>query len=384
MYRSLARLAVIGALSSSLAACGAQQGNFFANAAKPSAEQGGTVRIEPVWQFAVRERGDADFRPVEPSGIAVARSGVVVVAAFSGLVFGLDQVSGQQRWSIDLQEPPGTPPTAVGDTVFLGVADGRVVSLSAINGEERWSTKLSHIVHGQPTVADGVVYVMTAEEAVVALSESTGEVLWTYRHPRTAELEIRGGARPTLIDDHLYIGFSDGSFYKLTLEGKLVWASDLSRNHRRMVDVDSTPVAYGNLIIAASHTGGMSAVHRDNGRIQWTVERTGFTSPLLVEDTLIASTASGSIFWIDPLTGRELQELVLERPGLTSPMRFTENTFVVTDIARGVFVLDTRKPGIHAVFEPAVGISAQSDFYQDMLFVLTNRGTVYGLKATLR
>lgn len=384
MYRSFARLAVIGALGSTIAACGAHQASTCAHTADACTVQDASVRIEPVWQYSVNEEGDAGFRPVEPSGIAVARGGVVVVAAYSGLVFGLDAVAGTKRWSMDLGEPPATPPTIDGDAVYIGVADGRVVSFSAATGAQRWSATLKHAVHGQPTVANGVVYVLTAEEAVVAINEANGEVLWTFRHPRTAELEIRGGARPTLLDGHVYIGFSDGSFYKLGLDGKLVWASDLSRNQRRMVDVDGTPVAYGNLIITSSHTGGMSGVNRDTGRIQWTVERTGFTSPLLIEDTLIASTANGSIFWIDPLTGRELRELVLERPGLTSPLHFTENTFVVTDTVRGAFVLDVREPRIHAVFEPAVGISAQSDFYQDRLFVLTNRGMVYGLKATLR
>lgn len=150
-----------------------------------------------------------------------------------------------------------------------------------------------------------------------------------------------------------------------------------------MVDVDSTPVRHGNLIIAASHSGGLSAVSEDTGRVQWTLDRSGIKNPLLADGKLIVSTSSGVILWIDPDTGAIQQELELARPGLTSPMRFTENTFVVGDGDRGAIVLDLAEPKLHALFEATVGVSGAMAHHSDMLFLVTNRGMVYGLKARL-
>jgi len=381
-----ARSLMLGALSLALTACaGSTNRPAFtphqSSGQERAADQ--SVRVDPVWQFSVNEKGIGGFKPVEPFGLTTTRGGMVVVAAYSGVVHGLHSVSGEERWQLDLKEVPSTPPTSSGDRVYLGVSDGRLLALDARTGAVAWTTKLNHIVHGQPTVHNGVVYVQTSEEAVVAVDESTGEVRWTYRHPRVAELEIQGGGRPTVLGEDIYVGFSDGSFYRLNQSGKQVWVTDLSHGKRRMVDVDSTPVQYGKFIIAASHSGGLSAVHEDTGRVQWTIDRGGITNPMLANGRLIVTTSSGVVLWIHPETGEIQQELELARPGLTSPMRFTEHTFVVGDSDRGAIVLDIDTPKLHALFEATVGISGAMAHHRDMLFVVTNRGMVYGLKASL-
>lgn len=345
-----------------------------------SSDDGLRLRLDPVWQQSVNEQGIAGFKPIEPYGVTVGRNGTVAVAAFSGIIHGLEGTSGHEQWQLDLGNVPSTSITAAGDRFYVGVSDGRVLALDERTGEEVWSSKLSHIVHGQPTVHQGRVYVLTTEEAVVALDERNGDVLWTYRHPRVAELEIQGGSRPTIIDGDVYVGFSDGTFYRLNTDGQLVWFADLSHGHRRMIDVDTAAVGYENLVIAASHSGGLSAVHKETGTVQWTVDRNGFRDPVIIDDLLIASASGGRVYWIDPLTGRIQQEMEMLRGGLTAPLHFTNHTFVIGDRDRGALVVDVHQAKIHALFEATVGISGAMDFQNDMLFAVTNRGMVYGLQ----
>lgn len=386
MSQRIARIAALSALCSVVAACGAAQVESPSALSSPSVRSAESqdLRLEPIWRATVNPRGDSMYRAEEPAGLAASRSGVVIAAAQSGTVHGFDAWSGDQRWAFELDEIPTTAPSVANDSVYLGVADGRVVSLDVANGNERWSTNLQGIVHGQPAIDAGTVYVLTSEEALVAINDADGSVRWTYRHPRIADLEIKGGCRPSVIDGNVYVGFSDGSLYRVDSQGKAVWSTSLSRGQRRMVDVDSSPIAWNQYIIAGSHAGGLSAVHRDTGRIEWTLERTGTTTPILAHGTLITTTAQGSVLWVDPASGRILQELEMSRPGLTSPMRFTEDTFVISDASRGVFVLDVNAPKLHAAFEPSNGSSGQPAFFRDTLFILTNRGQVYGLRASLR
>lgn len=386
MTQRLARIAALSALCSVVAACAAEQvqsPSALPSASAPAAEQR-EMRLEPIWRAVVNPRGDSMYRAEEPSGLAAAPSGIIVAAAQSGSIHGFDAWSGDQRWLFELEEPPTTPPSIASNTVYIGVADGRVVALDVGKGEELWTAQLPGIVHGQPVISDGTVYVMTSEEALVALDQEDGALRWAYRRPRVADLEIKGGCRPSVIDGDIYIGFSDGALLRIDAQGKPVWSADLSRGQRRMIDVDSSPIAYRNLIIAASHSGGLSAVHRDTGRIEWSLDRSGITTPIMANGTLIATTAQGSVLWVDPESGRLLQELEMSRPGLTSPMRFTDETFVVGDASRGIFVMDVNRPKLHAVFEPSNGSSGQPTFFGDTLYVLTNRGQVYGLRASLR
>lgn len=339
------------------------------------------LRLNPVWQHEVNPKGIAGFKPVEPFGIATTGHGVAVIATFSGTLHGVEARSGEYLWTVDLKESPGSAPTTYDNNVYIGVSDGRILALNAQNGEEIWSQNLDRIVHGQPTVHDGVLYVITSEEALVALDAHTGERLWTHRHPRLAELEILGGGRPAVIERSIYVGFSDGSLERISRAGERVWSADLSNGRRRMVDVDSPAVEYQDMVIAVSHSGGVHGVDKETGAINWTLEQQGVQTPMLVDDTLILTTTTGRIFWVHADSGRIFRELKLDHPGLTAPLHFTEDTFAVADADRGVFLIGISDSRLEALFESTVGISAQMALWEDMLFVLTNRGMAYGLKA---
>lgn len=377
-FRAIAILTMCAAISS----CSNPQAPAFspyngANMEQPPQR----LRLTPTWQHEVNPRGIAGFKPVEPFGIAATTRGIAVIATFSGKLHGVETHSGAYLWTLDLKESPGSPPTAYRDNIYIGVTDGRILALNSQTGDEIWSHTLDQIVHGQPTVHDGVLYVVTSEEALVAFDAHSGEKLWTHRHPRLAELEIQGGGRPAVIDHSVYIGFSDGSLERVSLAGERVWSSDLSNGRRRMVDVDSPAVEYEDTVIAVSHSGGVHAVDKETGAILWTLEQQGVQTPILVDDTLILTTTNGHIFWVHADSGRIFQELKLNQPGLTAPLHFTEDTFAVADSARGVFLVGISDGRLEALFESTVGISGQMAMWEDMLFVLTNRGMAYGLKA---
>lgn len=347
-----------------------------------SSESPARLRLAPVWQHEVNPDGIAGFKPVEPFGVEATKNGMVVVATFKGKVHGYEARTGHAEWSVDLEESPGSAPSSYDDMVYISVSDGRLIALDSKNGEERWSTKFDNIIHGKPTIHDGVLYVMTAEEALVALDAHTGEVFWTHRHPRLAELEILGGGQPRVIDRNIYVGFADGSLQRISRQGDQVWSADLSNGRRRMIDVDSAPIEYRDTVIAVSHSGGVHALDKETGAIEWTLDQQGVNSPILVDDTLILTTTNGRIFWVRADSGRILKELKLARPGLTSPVRFSEETFAVADADRGVLLIGIEDNRLEALFETTVGISGQMSQWEDMLFFVTNRGMAYGLKAT--
>lgn len=347
-----------------------------------ASEAPGQLRFAPVWQHEVNPDGIAGFKPVEPFGVEVTHHGVAVVATFKGKVHAFDARSGEHQWTVDLEENPGSAPSAYDGLVYIPVSDGRLLALDSKDGSERWAAKLDNIIHGKPTIHDGVLYVMTSEEALVALDAHTGEIFWTHRHPRLAELEILGGGEPQVIDRNIYVGFADGSLQRISRQGDRVWSADLSNGRRRMIDVDSSPVAYKDTVIAVSHSGGVHAVDKETGTITWHLDQQGVNTPLLVDDTLILTTTNGRIFWVRADSGRIMKELKLARPGLTPPVRFSEDTFAVADADRGVLLVGIEDNRLEALFETTVGISGQMKQWEDMLFFVTNRGMSYGLKVT--
>src|SRR5699024_8901965 len=143
---------------------------------------------------------------------------------------------------------------------------------------------------------------------------------------------------------------SDGSIHRFDTSGDSLWSTNLAGAHTRMVDVDSPPVGYKDLVIAVSHSGGVYALNQDTGRIVWSLDKPGVQTPLLVGNTLILTTTHGHVLWMDAADGTVRHDLKLAQPGLTAPIRFTKNSFVVGDSGRGALVLSIHTPRITGFF----------------------------------
>lgn len=385
MTRKLRCAMAITAIALCFSGCAAQS----TAGAEDDAQGGSTltdvdarIRFVPQWERRTPSESMRDFRPTQPAGIAVDAGGQRLIAATqAGMVLAYDTTDGETLWRFDLGEYPSAPPVIVGDRVLIGSSTEELICLSLRDGEELWRTTLDAVVHGRSVVVDDHVYVTTAEEALAKLNLSTGEIAWRFRRQRIAELEIRGGGTPLVDGDDVYVGFSDGSLYKLNTAGELVWAADLSEGSRRLVDVDEQPLLVGDLVIAISQSGGMMALRADTGARVWRLEGNGHTRPLLHDGALITTTAAGEIRWVDPLTGTLRGELEMDTVGLSRLVHWAPPAALVTDRNRGLFAVDLRRPWIYTEVLAQGGISGQIAWHGDRVYFMSNRGMLHALRA---
>lgn len=341
-----------------------------------------SLRLVPQWQRSVPSESMRDFRPIQPSGVAVDEGGRrVVVATMQGRVIAYDAREGEEQWRFEIGEYPSSPPIITGDRVLVGSSTEELICLSLRDGEVLWRTNLDAVVHGTPVVDGDSVYVTTAEEALARLSIVSGEIAWRFRRPRIAELEIRGGGMPLISGEDVFIGFSDGSLYKLNTAGELMWAADLSEGSRRLVDVDAQPLLVDGLVIAISQSGGMMALRADSGTRVWRLEGNGYTRPLLHEGALVTTSAAGEMLWVDPLTGVERGELQFDTVGLSPLVHWAPPAALLTDRNRGLFVVDLRRPWIYSEIGAQGGISGQIAWHGDRVYFLSNRGLLHAMRA---
>ena len=116
-------------------------------------------------------------------------------------VYAVDTSAGELLWEFRAPDAIETPPTVVGDTVYVG-SDGKMYALDAATGELRWmydtallrgpSEGLWPRIFAAPIVVDAMVYVGTVEEGigepfeeghsvVYALDAATGYLVWHRR-----------------------------------------------------------------------------------------------------------------------------------------------------------------------------------------------------------
>mgnify|MGYP002619936785 CR=1 FL=1 len=338
------------------------------------------LRFDVLWRTKVGGFSESSFRPSEPGGVAVSDDGTaLLVSTHVGRLYALNIGNGSVRWTQDTGGWIAGPAAVSGDLAVVSGADGVLRAFSVHDGEPRWTLETGMVLYGRPIISGGRVYVTGSAESLIVADLNHGREVWRFNHRRVADLEIRGGGTPLITDDAVYVGFADGSLFKLALDGSLVWASDITGGERRLRDADEQPLVVDDTVYAVSHSGGLSAVDDRNGRVRWTLSETGLHRPVLLESGILMTTASdGRVIWLSRETGERIAQLTLNARGLSRPFGWAG--YVLThNSANGLHVLDENRPFIHANFDPGGGIDGPVAFEDNRVYALTNRGQVYAL-----
>jgi outer membrane protein assembly factor BamB len=121
-------------------------------------------------------------------------------------------------------------------------------------------------VGSTPAVANGRLFVSTMT-GMVALDARTGEVLWTKPYGR-------GFSSPTVFDDSVYVGTSNGTVVRLDADdGNLRWETRLLAS-TSFTGISSAPkVAFDSLYVGTFNESGgpgeVVALWEGNGTVRW-------------------------------------------------------------------------------------------------------------------
>ena len=249
--------------------------------------------IERLWDERIGAGLGRKYLRLSPAVLADR----VFAADGYGVVEARERFSGRRVWSARVGEPDGpsafkfwdrrdpaflTGGVGVGEgLVLVGTTSGEVVALDAGDGRERWRAKVSSEVLAPPAAAGGIVAVHTGDGRITALEADDGAMRWTF-DTQVPVLTLRGTAAPVVRDGLVYAGFATGKIAAVRVQdGQPVWEqrvmlpegrSELSR----MVDVDSTPLVLGNVIVAVSFQGRLKAFRRSDGAPMWEQEASSF------------------------------------------------------------------------------------------------------------
>lgn len=177
----------------------------------------GTPPRATAWRQAWRfDTGDK----VESSPTVV--DGRVFVGSFSGGLYALDAMTGEEIWQFDTGALVRASPSVAGGTVFFGSDDNQFYALDAATGAERWRFELGPGgEQSSPAVTDGMVIFGAFDQNVYALDAESGAERWRYT--------TGGGilSSPAVTDGLVVTGVMDGTVHGIDLasgEGRWVFA----------------------------------------------------------------------------------------------------------------------------------------------------------------
>jgi outer membrane protein assembly factor BamB len=264
--------------------------------------------------------------------------------------------------------------------LYFGASDGQFYCLDIMSGRLNWSfpTRVENLA--QPLVADKVVYFLSGNDTLYALDANTGKQKWVYVRTSSSDLSIRGGSRPVLVADTLYVGFADGYLVALhARDGTIAWERQINTNNR-FKDVDSTPVIDGNNIYVSGFDNALYSLTRQTGQTQWRLDG-GSSFPVTVDGaTIYYSTSEGKIRAVKKETGTITWETAVKSGIATQPIRFkdylvygeTDGALRVTNPSDGKSVVD---------FYPRLGVNSTplADIENNRIYFMSNQGNLYSL-----
>ena len=353
------------------------------DSSRPGAVQPvGPIGLKGIWETSVAPSPEEHMQ--HPRQI-VASEDAVFLATFQGLVLCVDRDDGHIRWKSDAKE------TIVGGVavdktrVFAGTRNGEMVAFSRDDGHELWRVSVSTSVASAPVVAKDTVIFLTLDNRTYALNASDGRRLWMHDTPAES-LVVMGAATPTIDGGKVYVGYSSGKIFALSLEkGFPLWMEDLSvmvagRNELEMLqDVDASVVvgdveAHGlTKLYAVNHQGRAIALFPLNGTRVWEQPLSAIRRPLLVSKRLFFSDMEGNLVALSTEDGLSLWKSPVSGGLLTAPV-FWDGKIIVADNMGQLFALDATSGRI--LGKDTLGDTVLADPVVDgkSLFFWTNEG----------
>ncbi|WP_159821622.1 outer membrane protein assembly factor BamB [Colwellia sp. 20A7] len=288
-----------------------------------------------LWEESVGDGSGDYFSRLKP----IVAYGKVYSASREGDVIAFDPKTGKELWETDLSDINNERsfwdsrvsallsggPAAGLDKVFIGSENGKVYALDALTGKVLWDASIKGEVINTPAVDAGVVLVNTSSGILKALNPDTGEELWKVEQDVPA-LTLRGISAPVIASGGVLIGTSKGGVNVYLLDnGQQGWSTEIgeatgSTELERVIDVDSTPVVFGDKVYAISSRGNLAAIDLQSGRLLWKRQYSSYRQLSIYRNTIFLTNLRGHVYAIDRINGIERwSNLDLENRGVTGP-----------------------------------------------------------------
>jgi outer membrane protein assembly factor BamB len=357
-----------------------------------------TPQFEPkvLWEENVGDGSEGYFSRLKP----VIAYDTVYSASRVGDVIAFDIKEGKELWNVDLSDVDNQRsfwdsrlsallaggPIVGENKVFIGSENGKVYALDAQSGELAWQADSKGEIISAPAVDSGILIVNTASGIMKAFNADNGEELWKIEQDVPA-LTLRGISQPVIASGGVIIGTGKGGVdVYLVDKGQQGWSTEIgeptgSTELERVIDVDSSPVVFGDKIYAVSSRGNLAAIELKSGRVLWKRQYSSYRQISIYRNTIFLTDIRGHVYAIDRVNGIERwSNLALTNRGVTGPA-IVDNYVVVGDFEGYLHWLDQETGEFVARHEvDSSGIHSTPTVFNNVLYCQSRDGDLQAIE----
>ncbi len=339
--------------------------------------------VRPVWVQRTTVNENLRYRKINRMTPVLVNNLIIQGNAIDGLS-AYSRESGQLQWRKKIHE--GVEPSVYEfkGRLYVAASDGYFYSLDAKTGNEIWSASTKSENLSEPLFDDrqGTVYFVSSSNVVYAYEADSGKQLWMHSRQDTSQFSIRGGGRPALKDDRLFVGFSDGSLVAFNAKsGSVIWENHLNKN-KKFRDLDTSPLIDGDRLFIAGYDDRLYCLSLQKGDVLWRVEAGGYGSFTVLGNKIFYPTSNGELLALNKDNGDKIWNFKLDE-GLATQVKAYKGLIVFGESqGRLVFVdPETGKKVNH--FEPGRGILASPaiDETNSRIYFISGEANLYAVDA---
>ena len=261
----------------------------------------------------------------------------------NGVIFAIDpdgQVSaykGKERlWKSKITKQELTAGVEAGEgIVVIGNRKGQLFGLDQATGEQKWTAKLSGAILSPSLIQSGRVITIANDGTVFAHDTVTGQQVWAYKLPNV-QFSLRGQPAPVRLDDRtVLIGSANAYVYALDIISgvprfqRRVAISDGRSDIQRLIDVVGDPVVADQFLVTTSFQGQVTVTDLASQRVVWSEDASSTSSAEVAEDKVFVTTTDGKLNAYSLATGELVwqNEELLNRQ-LSNPVMLGQNLVV--------------------------------------------------------
>lgn len=336
--------------------------------------------VNANWVQNTLVKKNNEFRKINRMSPVIYKNSVVVGNSIDGLV-SYNLADKNVNWRVNIPYGVEAGAATVKDRLFVGSNHGKMYSINLTNGDIIWTFDSKSELVSEPLLYEGVLYFVSGSQTLYALDASSGKQLWIHsRQDTTSLITIRGGSKPSISDDVIYVGFSDGALVALNSKtGTAQWEISLNRN-TKFKDIDASPVIDGDYIYVNSYDDKVYCLSKDKGEIIWSAPFGGASTPLISDDKVFVTSSKGEIVALTKKEG------ILTWSRKTNDGIFSElslyNDLIVTGETQGKLLFFNKTTGeTVGSFEPGRGVFSRPSIFENSIYFISGEGNIYGLKA---
>ncbi len=339
--------------------------------------------LSVLWRVSL---SSSDSEPVEKdqfSSPAVDSDGLrVFVGSFSGIFGCYDARTGKTLWTNLVEGPFDATPLVSDGIVYAGTGAGKLFAWRKTDGGLLWSYTASSSIDATPLLESDKLIIATDSNELTCLDSMTGKWFWTYkRDVPSGKFQLKGISRPMVHDGAVFVGFSDGSVAKLSLDdGSVLSLKKLSKSTDGFSDVDSEPVFIDeDTVLFGTYSEGLVAMATSDLRIKWTHKAKIISSMAMSKNGVVYySTSDSKIEAFDTKSKRLIWRFDARKGALSKPI-ITKTWIMVSSGEHSLLVLDARTGQLLQVFNPGKGSNSAPTIHGNKAFWISNGQTLYGM-----